>query len=91
MFQLIFTPSYEKRLRRFLKKQPQIKNQYAKAMQILEIDPRHPSLRIHKLQGRFQDLYSVSVNMSTKISIEFMLEDKQIIPVDIGKHDDIYK
>ncbi|MBE8233544.1 MAG: plasmid stabilization protein [Endozoicomonadaceae bacterium] len=91
MFQLVFTPSYEKRLKRFLKKYAQVKSQYIKVIQILEIDPYHPSLRIHRLQGRLKELHSISINMSYRISIEFIIEDKKIIPVDIGKHDDIYK
>ena len=91
MFQLIFTASYEKRLKYFLKKHPQIKSQYAKAIQILELNPYHPSLRIHRLQGRLKALHSVSINMSYRISVEFMVEDKKIIPVNIGKHDHVYK
>ncbi len=91
MFQLVFTSSYEKRLKRFLKKHAQVKSQYSKVIQILEIDPYHPSLRIHRLQGRLKEIHSISINMSYRISIEFIIEDKKIIPVDIGKHDDIYK
>lgn len=89
MFELVFTKSYEKRLKRFLKKNPQIKSQYAKVIQILEINPYHPSLRIHQLQGQLQALHSISINISYRVSIEFMIEDKKIIPVDIGKHDDV--
>ena len=46
----------------------------------------HPSLRLHK----FSDLYSVSINLQYRISIEFLIEDDKIIPVDIGDHKDIY-
>ncbi|KAF3978268.1 MAG: type II toxin-antitoxin system mRNA interferase toxin, RelE/StbE family [Methylococcales symbiont of Iophon sp. n. MRB-2018] len=91
MFQLIFTPSYEKRLKRFLKKHPQIKNQYAKVIQILEIDPYHPSLKIHQLRGRLKDLHSISINMGYRVSIEFIVEDKKITFVDVGKHDNVYR
>ena len=54
MYQLIFTPSYEKRLKKFLKKHPDIKNQYAKTILLMAHNPHHPSLRIHPLSGKLK-------------------------------------
>lgn len=90
MYQLIFTPSYEKKIVKFLKKHSDIKKQYAKTIQLMEADPFHPSLRIHPLSGK-QDLHSISINISYRISIEFMVKDRQIIPIAIGTHDEVYK
>lgn len=47
MYKLIFTESYEKRVRAFLKKHGNLKSQYEKTLQLLELNPYHPSLR-HK-------------------------------------------
>jgi len=91
MYQLIFTPSYEKKVKRFLKKHPTIKKQYGNTIQLMEIDPFHPSLRIHPLSGKLAGLYSVSINIHYRISIEFMIKDKQIVPIAIGTHDEVYK
>ncbi len=91
MYQLIFTPSYEKRVIKFLKKHSDIKKQYAKTIQLMEADPFHPSLRIHQLSGKLKDLHSISINISYRISIEFIVKDKQIILVSIGTHDEVYK
>ncbi len=86
MFELIFTDSYEKRARKFLKKHPDLKTIYEKTLLLMEQNVYHPSLRLHK----FSDLYSVSINLQYRISIEFLIEDDKIIPVDIGEHKDIY-
>lgn len=91
MYQLIFTPSYEKKIVKFLKKHSDIKKQYAKTIQLMEADPFHPSLRIHPLSGKLKDLHSISINISYRISIEFMVKDRQIIPIAIGTHDEVYK
>jgi len=91
MYQLIFTPSYEKRAAKFLKKHADIKNQYAKTIRLMELDPFHPSLRIHSLSGKLKDLHSISINISYRISVEFMVKDKKIIPIAIGTHDEVYK
>ena len=90
MFQLIFTPSYERRLKKFIKKHPEIKKQYEKTIRLMEVDPFHPSLRLHPLSGRLKDLHSISINLSYRISIEFIINKEQIIPVDIGTHGEVY-
>ena len=56
----------------------------------METNPYHPSLRLHKLEGRLCDLYSVSINMAYRISLEFILEKDTLIPINIGTHDDVY-
>ena len=33
---------------------------------------------------------SVSINMGYRISLEFLIQDDRIIPVDIGTHDEVY-
>lgn len=57
----------------------------------MEVDPFHPSLRIHQLSGKLKDLHSISINISYRVSVEFMVKNKQIILVSIGTHDEVYK
>ena len=57
-------------------------------LELLALNPLHPSLRLHKLKGRLSDLYSVSINISYRITIEFLIEGKAIVPVNIGSHND---
>ena len=87
---LIFTDQYEKRALRFLKRHPELERQYLKALQLLEANPFHPSLRLHRLSGRLTDLHSVSINLSYRITLEFLIENQEIIPVDVGDHDTVY-
>ena len=90
MVELIYTDSYLKRAKKFIKKHPELISQYEKTLKLLELNPKHPSLRLHKLNGKLVELYSVSINISYRISIDFLIEDNKIIPVDIGSHDDVY-
>lgn len=87
---LVFTQQYEKRARRFLKRHPELKRQYLKTLQLLEADPFHPSLRLHRLAGRLADLHSVSITLSYRITLEFLIEGNEIVPVDVGDHDTLY-
>jgi mRNA-degrading endonuclease YafQ of YafQ-DinJ toxin-antitoxin module len=90
-YQLVFTDSYLKRAKKFAKKHPELKQQYLKTLQILELNPFHPALRLHKLSGRLQDVYSVSINLSYRITIELMIENEQIIPINVGTHQEVYR
>ncbi len=90
-FRLVFTAQYDKRAARFLKRHPELENQYLKTLQLLEMNPHHPSLRLHALGGRLEGLHSVSINLSYRITIELLIQDEEIIPVNIGDHDTAYR
>lgn len=89
-FQLLFTDQYVKRAVRFLKRHPDVQKQYLKTLQLLEINPHHPSLRLHALAGRLDGLHSVSINLSYRITLELLIQDQQIIPINVGDHDAVY-
>ena len=89
-YALVFTDDYTRRALRFLKRHPELKTQYAKTLALLEINPHHPSLRLHALAGRLQDVHSVSINLSYRITLELMIQEKQIIPLNVGDHDTVY-
>jgi len=89
-YSLIFTQSYNKRVKKFLKKHPDMFDRYAKALEILEANPYHPSLRLHKLQGRPGEYHSISINIEYRVIIDFIINESQIIPIDIGTRDDVY-
>jgi mRNA-degrading endonuclease YafQ of YafQ-DinJ toxin-antitoxin module len=89
-FTLIFTDQYTKRAARFLRRHPDLETQYLKTLQLLELNPHHPSLRLHPLSGRLQGLHSVSINLSYRITLELLIHDKEIIPINVGDHDVVY-
>ena len=89
-YKLIFTEQYEKRLRKFIKKHPELLSQYEKTIRLLEVNPHHPSLRLHKLSGKLSDMHSVSINISYRITIELIITEKEVIPIEIGSHDEVY-
>jgi proteic killer suppression protein len=88
--EIIYTNSYNKRAKKFFKKHPQLTSQYEKTLKLLELNPYHSSLSLHKLQGKLFELYSVSINISYRISIIFLIEEDKIIPVDVGSHEEVY-
>jgi mRNA-degrading endonuclease YafQ of YafQ-DinJ toxin-antitoxin module len=89
-FRIIYTPGYNRRAARFLKRHPDLLSQYEKTLKLLEIDPYHPSLRLHRLKGPLAELHSVSINISYRMTLELILQEGQIVPIDVGSHDEMY-
>lgn len=89
-FELIFTEQYNRRAAKFLKRHPELRQPYLKTLQLLELNPAHPSLRLHALRGHLDGLHSVSINLSYRLTLELLIQDGQIIPVNVGDHDTVY-
>lgn len=88
---LIYPNSHLERARKFLKKHPELRSQYQKNLELLELNPYHPSLRLHRLQGRLASLSSTSINMSYRIVLEIVMQEHDSILVDVGRHDQVYQ
>lgn len=87
---LIFTDQYNRRAARFLKRHPQVREQYCKTLLLLQANPHHPSLRLHALSGKLSGLHSISINLSYRITLELLIHEQQIVPIDVGDHDAVY-
>jgi len=90
-WQFIFTEQYNRRAAKFLKRNPAIESQYIKTLELLEHNPYHPSLRLHTLSGKLEGLHSVSVNLKYRITMEMIIAEREIIPINVGDHDAAYK
>ena len=89
-YKIVISNTYKKRVKKFLKKHPDMLKRYAKALAILEVDPFHPSLRLHKLKGNLNEYYSVSINLEYRVVIDFLVIDNEMILIAIGSHDNVY-
>lgn len=88
-YTLIYPESYIKRARKFLHKHPEIQRQYRKTLELLELNPKHPSLRLHDLKGRLKGMSSVSINMSYRIVLELEITGKEITLINVGNHEQV--
>ena len=89
-YALLFTDQYNRRAAKFLKLHPELRATYRKTLLLLEANPHYPSLRLRALHGKLEGLHSVSVNLSYRITLELLIQDPQIIPVNVGDHDAVY-
>jgi len=89
-WQLIFTEQYTRRAAKFLKRHPNVECQYSKTLELLELNPHHPSLRLHGLTGRLDGLQSISINLKYRVTIEMIITESEIVLINVGDHDAVY-
>jgi toxin HigB-1 len=90
-YRILFTHSYTRRAEKFVRRHPELPGQYGKTLRLLEADPFHPALRLHRLEGRLSALHAVSISIRYRISILLEIREKTVIPVDVGSHDEVYR
>ena len=86
-YRLTFTESYNRRAAKWLKKHLDLRHQYLKTMQLMELNLFHPSLRLHALKGRLAGVHSVSINLSHCTTLEFLIEGESLLLLNVGDHD----
>jgi mRNA-degrading endonuclease YafQ of YafQ-DinJ toxin-antitoxin module len=89
-YELIFPQSYNRRAAKFIQRHPQLREQYRKTLELLALNPHHPSLRLHALKGRLSGLHSVSINLSHRITLEMLIRQHEIVLINVGDHDAVY-
>lgn len=63
----------------------EIKKKAAKCEKLFRQNPFHPSLRLHKLHGKLEDHWSISVTMKYRIIFK-VLDEEVILLISIGTH-----
>ena len=89
-YKLIFTERYTRVAKRFLQRHPDMASAYVKTLALLELNPQHPSLRLHALGGRLAGVHSVSINLSYRITLHLLVSEQEIMPINVDDHDTVY-
>ncbi|MCE7988715.1 MAG: type II toxin-antitoxin system mRNA interferase toxin, RelE/StbE family [Caldilinea sp. CFX5] len=91
MFTLVTTDYFLRRARKFFKKHPNLRARFAQVTADLQQDPFAPHLDYHHLQGKLKGMQAVRLTDSYRITLTIVIAEKEIILLDIGSHDDVYR
>ncbi len=91
MYALVTTEYFLRRPRKFLRKHPDLRERFAQVVDDLRHDPFAPHLAYHHLGGKLKDMQAVSLTDSYRIILTIVITDKEIILLDIGSHDEVYR
>ncbi len=91
MYAIVTPEQFLRQARKFLRKHSDLKARFAKIIKDLQIDPFNPQLALHPLSGKLAGLYAISLTYSYRITLTLMVSEKEIVLLDIGSHDEVYR
>lgn len=91
MYDLVWTTGFTRAAKKFTLQHVELRTKLAATLRDLEIDPFQPHLRYHHLTGKLKGVQAVSITHSYRITLTVMITAKEIILLDIGSHDEVYR
>lgn len=86
---ITFSPEVVKYVNKIKKKNPQLLKKIDKHLRLFKENPKHPSLRTHKLQGDLSNTWSITIERNFRMIYYF--SDNMIVFFLMGTHDEVYK
>jgi mRNA-degrading endonuclease YafQ of YafQ-DinJ toxin-antitoxin module len=91
VWKIVDTPYYQRALKRFLKKHPDLRRAYDDGIHLLAANPHDSSLKLHPLGGKYASEYAVCITYGYRIVLTLAVIERQIVLLDVGSHDDVYR
>lgn len=86
---VLFSPLVEEKLKKIKKQDNKLFKKVEKQVHLFRANPKHPSLRLHKLTSKTESIWSISITMSIRMMYKIVDDDAYFI--DIGTHDEVYR
>lgn len=83
-----FSPDVYKKLQMIQSKDNKLFQKIQKQLKLLKEDPKHKSLRLHKVTREVKNSWSISINKSFRM---IYTEDGFIYFFEMGTHDEVYR
>ena len=91
MYAIVTTEYFLRRARKFVRKHPDLRGRFAQVVDDLKADPFDPHLNYHHLGGKLKDVQAVSITYDYRIILTIEITEREIILLDIGSHDEVYR
>lgn len=91
MYSVTTSEQFLRQARKFFKKHPDLRPRFASIFEALKLDPFQPSLGLHQLSGKLAGCHAVRLTYSYRITLTLLITENEIILLDIGGHDEVYR
>lgn len=91
MYALVWTAHFTRAAKKFAKHHPELRKKVSDILRNLEKDPFQPHLEYHHLSGKLKGKQAISITDSYSITMTIMITRKEIVLLDIGTHDEVYR
>lgn len=83
-----FSPDVYIKLQKIKRKNLKLFNKIHKQLTLFKQNPRHRSLRLHKITREVKNVWSISVDRNIRM---LYIDDQYIYFIDIGTHNEVYR
>lgn len=91
MYTLVWTARFTRSANKFTQRHGELRAKFAETLRDLENDPFQPHLKYHHLGGKLKGIQAISVTDSYRITLTVAITDQEIVLLDVGSHDDVYR
>ncbi|WP_305046929.1 type II toxin-antitoxin system RelE/ParE family toxin [Geoalkalibacter sp.] len=91
MYTIVTPEQFLRQARKFFRKHPELKSRFIGVVEALQTDPFQAPLALHPLTGKLAGLHAVRLTYSYRITLTLLVSDREIILIDIGSHDEVYR
>jgi len=91
VFSVTTSEQFLRQARKFFKKHPDLKSRFAAIFEALKQDPFQSTLGLHQLTGKLSGCHAVRLTYSYRITLTLLISEHEIILLDIGSHDQVYR
>jgi len=91
VYSLATTRYFVRRARRFIRQHPELEGRLARLVDQLKQDPFAPHLDCHHLGGKLKGVRAVRLTDAYRITLTVAISEKEIVLLDIGTHDEVYR
>ena len=91
MYTLVWTSGFARAAGKVFKQHPDLREKFAVILNDLERDLFQPHLRYHHLVGKLKGVQAISITSSYRLTLTLLISDKEVILLDVGSHDGVYR
>ena len=91
MYTIVTPKQFLRQARKFFKKHPDLKTRFAAVLHDLQADPFQSRLELHPLGGKLAGCQAVNLTHSYRVTLTLLITEREIILLDIGSHDQVYR
>ena len=84
-----FSSDFRKKLKVIRKRDNKLFKKIQKQLKLFQINPRHKSLRLHKVTRDVKSVWSISIDMNVRML--YIDSDEAFYFFALGSHDEVYK
>ncbi len=89
MIKVTFSQSFKRSFKKRIAGNLERENRFWRKLELFSNDAFDPSLRTHKLSGKFKNQWSFSLEYDLRVIFNFV-DDGNALLIDIGTHKEVY-